>query len=66
LNAIAERVNAVCVTRTSALEFWLLNDFSEPSEDVKLGDGPNYFLMGLYYKVIISAIITTVYYVLWD
>ena len=66
LNAIAERVNAVCVTQTSANEFWLLRDFGEPSEDVKLSDGPNYLLILLYYKVIIITIITTVYCVLWD
>ena len=55
-----------CLCNTNFVyTFWLLQDFSDPSEGVKFGDGPNYFLIWLYYKMIIT-IKTTVYYVSWD
>ena len=38
-----EMVNAVCITRNLAYAFWLLGDFSDLCEDIRLGDGPVFF-----------------------
>lgn len=39
-NAIDEYVNVVCTTRTSAYSCWLLGDFSDQCEEIRLGDMP--------------------------
>jgi hypothetical protein len=48
-NTIDGYVNAVCITRTSAHAWWLLRDCSDHCEDIRLDDGPNFFLIWPYY-----------------
>ena len=42
-NKTDEKWNAVCITPTPSYVCWLLCDFSNHCEDIRLDDGPNFF-----------------------
>jgi hypothetical protein len=43
VNAIDEYVSAACIMRTLTYVCWLLLDFNEQYEDMRLDDGPLFF-----------------------